>query len=676
MDSQRLRALLATSMLPLLALAVPSSAGSEETPDSTIVLIEPIQVRGVRPVTTAGGAAAIEASLDSLSLTSDPSMEQVLRELPATYIRTNSRGEVEVTVRGSESRQVAILLDGVPITFGWDGRTDVSVVPALAPRQVVFVRGLSSLTHGPNTLGGVVEFNTSAVDPMAQKLNTQIRAGVDQVGGFELAGSVTIPRRLDSGIFTARAGIGHRDSPGQPLARGVREPVPTDDDLRLNTDIRQTSGFLTLRMDTERGAFVSVAGNGYVGERGIAAQLGVSDPRLWRYPDLQRLIGVLSAGTGRRAMPWGGRAGLEVSTGLDRGSTDIDEYASRDYTTVVSRERGETDTWTVRAVGSQSLGDAGTLDLAFVRGDIRHTETVDGSGLKYRQILTSGSAQALFVVPGAGPVRRFDTSIGGTYDHASTPLTGDKPSFADLDQWGGRVGLSAHVADATALHASASRRARFPSLRELYSGALGSFEPNPDLRPERLTALEAGFTSRWTHSAVQLLGFHHRLADAVVRVRPPGMNYMRVNEEGIRSVGVEVAASHNLRGVEVSGDFTLQDVEVLGMTTGRARPENMPQVFGGVEVRAPVPGQLVLIMDARYTGSQFVIDPETGRDTELAAAGQFHLALVRSWAIGQRSGFSSVTLRASAQNVTDTAQYDAFGLPMPGRTFRFEMRLN
>ena len=45
---------------------------------------------------------------------------------------------------------------GVPITLGWDARTDVSVLPAAAPHEVNLVRGLSSILHGPNVLGGVV----------------------------------------------------------------------------------------------------------------------------------------------------------------------------------------------------------------------------------------------------------------------------------------------------------------------------------------------------------------------------------------------------------------------------------------------------------------------------------------------------------------------------------------
>ena len=63
----------------------------------------------------------------------------------------------ELSVRGSDSRQTAILLDGVPLTLGWDNRSDVSLVPITGATRISLVRGLSSLLHGPNVLGGVVE---------------------------------------------------------------------------------------------------------------------------------------------------------------------------------------------------------------------------------------------------------------------------------------------------------------------------------------------------------------------------------------------------------------------------------------------------------------------------------------------------------------------------------------
>ena len=46
--------------------------------------------------------------------------------------------EAEVSARGSDSRQVAVLVDGVPITLAWDARADVSVIPATATAKVSF----------------------------------------------------------------------------------------------------------------------------------------------------------------------------------------------------------------------------------------------------------------------------------------------------------------------------------------------------------------------------------------------------------------------------------------------------------------------------------------------------------------------------------------------------------
>lgn len=654
--------------------AVPAPA-AEAPADTHVVLLHEVLVRGTRPVATAGGAGAITTTLDSLGLGPHPTAEQVLRAMPTVYVRTNSRGEAEVTVRGSESRQVAVLVDGVPLSYGWDGRADVSVIPLLAVQQVTLVRGLSSLVHGTNTLGGVVEFDTRAADPSSQARAIVLHGGVDQPVGGSFSGMIAVPRDLGWGVLSVRGGAGYRDSPGQTLARGVVEPM-LGAEMRANTDIRQRNGFLSMRVDGDQGAYAALTGAGYEAERGIAAQLGVTDARFWRYPEMNRRLGILAAGTGRHDMPWGGRAGLELSGGLDRGSTEIDAYDSRTYDTIVAEEDGEDDIRTLRGVASQTLGGRGELKLAGSLGDIRHDEILDGVLQPYQQRLSSIAAQTLFALPGRGLATQFDVTAGVAHDRARTPVTGNKPSFGELDRWGGRIGVTAHFAGATSAHASVSQRARFPSLRELYSGALGSFEPNPHLKPENLLAVEAGFTKRTERGTAQVVAFYHDLSDAVVRIRPPGQNFQRVNQEGIRSVGVELLASHALGRIELSGDLIVQDVEVLDPAAGLARPENMPAVMGGVKAQMAAVSRVFVAAEARYTGSQFVIDPEAGIDSELPDAGRLNLELFRRWSIGGAGWISGAEVRVACTNVTDTPQYDAFGLPQPGRSIRAELRVH
>ena len=59
--------------------------------------------------------------------------------------------------RPADSRQAAVLFDGLPLSIGWDHRSDPSVFPTTGLGPVVVVRGLSSLLQGPNALGGVVD---------------------------------------------------------------------------------------------------------------------------------------------------------------------------------------------------------------------------------------------------------------------------------------------------------------------------------------------------------------------------------------------------------------------------------------------------------------------------------------------------------------------------------------
>src|SRR5688572_9409343 len=224
-----MKAVTALSALLLLPTAAIGQVRDTLRADS-VYRIPGLRVQATRPVTTVGGASALEVRLDSMNLAAAPSLEMVLRELPMLHVRTNSRGEAEISARGSESRQVAVLVDGVPLTMAWDSRTDVSVIPAAAMREITFIRGLSSMLYGPNVLGGVVDIGVgkSFFQPPASSL--EITTGYDHVGSWTGGATIGVPKETSSGQWLVRAGASFRDSPGQPLADGVTEPVPTDDD--------------------------------------------------------------------------------------------------------------------------------------------------------------------------------------------------------------------------------------------------------------------------------------------------------------------------------------------------------------------------------------------------------------------------------------------------------------
>lgn len=677
-----MRRMLTTTWVVLLQAASAPAAPSAAPPDSArtdtmSVLIEGLEIFGTRPVTTRGGTSETRASIDSLALPAAATAERVLKSLPAIHVRTNSRGEAELSVRGSESRQVAVLFDGMPLTLSWDGRTDLSVIPAGALQQVTLVRGLSTLLAGPNVLGGVVEFQTGAAGGAARAPSLSLRSGVDHVGGFGTSAAMTAPRDLPGGRLTLRAGIGHRDTPGATLAQGIIEPLP-DGDLRVNTDLTETDAFASARFDRDGGGWLSLATAAFRAERGIAAELGVSEPRFWRYPYVARSLTVLSGGSGVRAAPWGGETSLNASVGADLGRTEIDAFDSRAYDTRLGEEDGDQRTLSMRVTGTQTFGRRGDLKLGVTSSELTYDEHLSpGGSTRYRHRLWSVAGESVLRFPrhGGGALEEVDVSVGAAFDRSTYPLSGGRPALGARNEWGGRAGASALLFDGhMTLHASGSRRARFPSLRELYSGALGRFDPNPDLKPEALVAFETGLTLRDARGTVQLIAFHQRLSDAVVRIRT-GSLFRRVNQEGLASAGVELAGSRRAGWLTVSAGLVAQSVELLDPSAALERPENLPEWSGSLHAEAALPLALSAGVLTRYTGEQFAIDPDAGGVVRLPARTAVDLELARAWRLGDGRWFRTLHTRITAENVTDEAIYDAFGLPEPGRTFRLDLRL-
>jgi len=668
----------------VLSLMVPAGVTAQQDStraDTTAARLEEIVVRAVRPITSVGGSSAIRARADSMKLPATATLEQVFRALPMLHVRRNSRGEAELSARGSDSRQVAVLVDGVPLHLAWDARTDVSVIPATAPQGISFSPGLSSMLHGPNVLGGVVEIEVGRSLLQPSSPAADLTVGVDHVGGFGGKASITLPSESENGRWLVRGGLGYADSPGLPLASGISEPVATGNDLRLNTDSRSVDGFATVRYHSNTGAWFSFSGSSFTAERGIAAELGVENARFWRYPNVSRTVAVLSGGTGDRPSPLGGYGDLEASVGLDLGRTDIDAYATRAYEQTSGFEDGEDRTLTLRLLGDQTLGTRGELRAAFTLSDIRHDEVLPEGEARYRQRLWSVGGETVWrlIEEGRG-VNSLRLSIGGAYDRGATPESGGREALGTLSQWGGRLGLTMAVRDgATLLHGGLSRRGRFPALRELYSGALDRFAPSPDLQPEHLVVMETGISNRiGRRSEVQATLFRHQMNDAVVRITLPDRRFMRVNRNRLTSHGVELFAGTVLGSVGLGGDLTIQSVTLTDTEADVTnRPENLPEVFGSLFVQAPLALGVTGNVEARYTGSQFCIDPGTGEDTRLDAGTILSGGVARTWWVRREGAglLSRLEGRLSLDNIGNTALYDQCGLPQPGRLVRFQVRL-
>lgn len=671
-----MRALVLAGLLAAAgAEALPAQVRPDTLPrDTSVVQIEGVVVNSVRATSTTGGTSALVVNPDSLHVVPAPTLEQVLREIPFVSVRENSRGEAEITVRGSDSRQVAVLVDGVPLTVGWDHRTDPSVIPITGAQSITLVRGLHSVLYGPNTLGGVIEVGISqGPPPLNVPPQLQMSAGLDQFGSRALSAVGGGAAQLTGGDLMVRVGAGYRARPGIALSGAVADRYTDDADLRANSDQDHVDAFLAARYHALGGSWLGLSASGYRAERGVPPELHVRKPRLWRYPEASRMLAVVSGGTGQRGTPWG-RGDLEVSAGLDLGSQEIESFPTADYQTPTGWESGDGRTLTLRLLGDHSLGRTSTLTGALTYIDVHHDEVLDRTAEnRYRQRLWSAATEVSVPVLGEGRL-----SGGVALDGADTPESGDKPPLGTISAWGGRLGISSLAMDnAVRLHAAVNRRARFPSLRELYSGSLGRFEPNPGLEPEKLLGFEAGAATRRAGAELQAVAFHHRLSDAIVR-EPAGQGRLRrTNRDRILSTGLELLADWRRGDWSLLADATLQEVSVEdpSATGGERRPEHQPGVRLGLNATAPLPLRLRALASAKYTGAQFCVHPDLETEVELDGSLSADFGVDRAWRLGAGPLLRTLRTSLSLDNVTDSAVFDQCGLPQPGRTLRFSVEV-
>jgi len=679
----------------LALLLGPSALHPQERRDTTrarqdtiVYRLQGFIVSAARPSIVGGGASAVVVQLDSLEQRASPTMAEILRELPLVRVRQNSRGEAQPSLRGMEEREIAVLVDGVPITVGWDNRTDLSVVPLAGATHLTIVRGLSSVLAGPNALGGVLEVGM-ATDLLPREVppTFRIRTGVEHTGAMSLAGEASrlwADAEHDRG-FLLRYGAGYRRSEGVALADGLPSAAKEDGRL-LNSDRDYLNGFVSGRWQSGPGkSWLGFSSTAFRAERGVVPEvhlLGGNDPapRFWRIPNQWRSVTALSAGSGWLNHQLG-EGDVELSLGIDLQRLEIDGYASPAYTDSVDGETGIDRTLSLRVVGDHTLGP-GVLRGAVTFTQTRHEQILanEPTEIFSQRLWSLGLETEQPVLPGrslGGPLSHPTITFGFSADGSSNPETGSWPGQPGSWGWGTRVAGEAEFWDGLGtVHGGVSRKIRFPALREMFSGALGKFLPNPGLEPITLKVAEVGTTLIPVDGLeVQGILFSQRLEGSIVRAVVEGGLFQRQNRGETRSNGVELLANWRWEEFALRGDITLQRVRLLdddGGETG-GEPEYQPEISASLSGEAPLVLGLTGRARIEYLGEQFGVNPRTDTFDVLGATTYLEAGVSRTFQ--DVGSLRSVRASVVVENLTDQVIYDQLGLPRPGRTLHFRLEV-
>lgn len=627
-------------------------------------------------VEVVGAAIDDEAPAKPETLTADDlrrnarrDVAEALAQLPGVTVQNiGARSERLVYVRGFNSRQVPVFIDGIPVYVPYDGNVDLGRLGVDDLSQIVVTKGLTSVLYGPNALGGSVNLvSRRPTEPLEANASATVEWDSDGDVPAQRASARVATRQ---GAWYAQATAAWRDATWFRVSDDFRA-APAENGGR-----RDNSGFHDVAVSAKVG-FVPNDTNEYVlsayrldGQKDTPPYAGRAagvSPRFWRWPEWDKDSVYF---IGRHAL--GESATLRVRAYRDAFRNTLESYDDARYATQTRpyafTSRYDDDTLGGAVEFEQRWsGEQVTRASLQTKKDVhREIDTIGAPWERMEDRMTSlaieheARAGAWRFTPGVA----FHAQRPGRVDNALGNGTIVPFDTHDDDAVNGSLAIGWRLDENVEFFGGLSRKTRFPTLKDRYSYRLGSALPNPDLAAESSDNLELGMSGRFGAWNLRAALFRSDLDDAIDTVTLAPTACTRAPCFQLQNIG---RARHE--GAEVSADVTLGEATRLAAhytyldRDNRSRPDlkplDTPQhvAFASLEQRF---GERVRgLVSLRHESGRYSSSDGARRTTS------FNVVDANvDWTITPQ-----VSLQAGVLNAGDTLYAYEEGFPEAGRTW-------
>ncbi len=593
------------------------------------------------------------------------SFSQLQAYLPSTFIKSNSRGEALAFIRGGGERGLGLFLDGAMISIPWDNRMDLSFVPTDIIGKINVDKNASSILMGANIMSGAINITTyeRAVDGVGGAFRAQYTDG----GGY-LASLVNDGK---FGNFNYIANVSYTKSDGSIISGDAPDDLlhqSKSSRLRTNSDMERINIFARGEYKPSEATSLGLSVNFTTAEKGVPTEeyMYANDVRFWRYSDWNRKMitfngeQIFSDNIAFRATLW-----------ADIFTQQIDSYDST-LTNIKQIQKDNDLTFGNRFALEYSLAPSQIISLVFNSAYSGHTEKIDKNDEdEFSQFNYSGGLEY------KGAFDNLHLSAGATIDGNITPKTGiytDNEGLSSSD-YGLFVGARYFINSDLSVYLNSSRRTRFPTLRESYSGALGKFAVNPDLGPETALLNDIGVSYVSSNFAMNASLFYSLYDDLLVKVTVPKGHplydptkpklKMRDNLAEATAYGFDANFAlfqNSPYIVQANFLFLKSEGKEEGKTTElEYRPDFSGTAILGYKFDFGLKPQFEL----EYTGKQYGLNAQTSKYDEIDPVTLANFRIGYNFYAMQ----SYFEVFARVNNITDKFYWTQIGLPSVGRTF-------
>lgn len=510
-----------------VALAMPTLGGVQlaHANEQQVFQLGVVEVAG-KTMSSSASPSATVVSEEEMQARQDVSVADALARQSGVILSSGSRrAESWAFIRGFDSRQVTLNIDGIPVYIPYDGNIDLNRFLVADLSQIVVSKGLGSLLYGPNNMGGSINLiSRKPTKDLEGKVSAGIGFGADGLASNDQ--SLQLGSKLNS-RFYVQGGVSRSDVSSFPLSGEFDAVATQPSGSRLQSQSLSTTGNIKLGYTPNATDEYAISLYSTRGNKGAPPYTGKVPNNVvyWDWPQWDKdslyFISHTAMGTGY----------LKSRLYLDKFQNALTAYDDASYSKVSKnssfRSRYDDSTQGASLEFGQPLANHLLKVAAFYKEDKHreldmakdapNTKLTDSPWLQYRSETTALGIEDEWKL---SPQTRL--SFGYRKDwmrvQQAEELSGNSVKDMAIAGQKNLDNLQAFVLhdwSGVTLRAGMAQKGRYPSIKEMYSYRLGRAIPNANLQAEQVLHHELGASGKLGSGKFDVALYYSRVNDAI-----------------------------------------------------------------------------------------------------------------------------------------------------------------
>ena len=617
-------------------------------------------------------------SYQDISRNNRNDVASALNLLPGVSVQNlGARNERLIYMRGFNSRQVPLFMDGIPVYVPYDGNVDLNRFSTFEIGQIDVSKGNASVLYGPNTLGGSV--NLVSRRP-SKKLEANLITGIGMDSQFDANYYQTaLNFGTNQGLWYLQGGASYQDRQFWRLSDDFSPTANEDGGLRENAGSTDHKGNIKLGLTPNNTDEYAITYSNQSGRKDTPPYAGSDktvSARYWRWPYWDKESVYFLSKTQFTDVHT-----VKLRAFHDKFRNSLQSFDNANYNSMNRPYAFDSHYDDYTFGGGIEYGNTwlknNEVKLAFSYKQDVHRE-VGNIGQPRQRFADEWYSYA--IENNYTPTDKLKFVIGASYERqhqlqaqdllnnqlVSFPLNGTK------DAYNAQGGAYYRLTDDLQLHATLARKTRFPTIKDRYSYRLGTALPNPGLSPESALNYELGLDGKalgWLDYGSNL--FFSQIDNTIESVtlpnsscsRPPCSQLQNIGKQ--ENLGVELFATAQINGQwRAHFNYTWLDRNNLSNTAIMPLDTPKHKVFAYLEYQ---PLQyLRLLASAEYNDRRY------SNTTGTRVASDFVIGNLKATFIANKQ----INAEFGVNNVADANYAYEEGFFEPGRNYFANLNLS